>query len=99
MMSDNDQVVRAVMASALGSLGPQAAAAIPALEKALEEAQIADPPGGFRTGIHLDDVIQAALEKIRRQKKRLRGQLNILAAPERRKLVPSKPPVRAKVEW
>ena len=66
MMSDTDQMVRAWTAGALGNLGPQAAAAIPALEKALEEAQIADPPGGFRTGIHLDDVIQEALKKIRK---------------------------------
>src|ERR1041384_371837 len=69
LMSDPDQMVRLWTAGALGNLGPQAAAAIPALEKAFEEAQVADPPGGPRTGIHLDDVIQQALKKIRRPKK------------------------------
>ncbi|MEK6337052.1 MAG: hypothetical protein AABM67_19185 [Acidobacteriota bacterium] len=67
-MSDSDQVVRFWTAVSLENLGPQAAAAIPALEKALEEARAADPPDGFRTGIHLDDAIQQALEKIRRRK-------------------------------
>jgi len=69
LMSDPDQMVRLWTAGALGNLGPQAAAAIPALEKAFDEAQVADPPGGPRTGIHLDDVIQQAMEKIRRRKK------------------------------
>ena len=69
LMSDSNQMVRFWVALALGKLGPQAAAAIPALEKAFEEAQVADPPGGFRTGIHLDDVIHEMLEKIRRRKK------------------------------
>jgi HEAT repeat protein len=69
LMSDPDQMVRLWTAGALGNLGPQAAAAIPALEKAFEDAQVADPPGGLRTGIHLDDVIQQAMEKIRRRKK------------------------------
>lgn len=69
LMSDSDQLVRAWTAGSLGNLGPQAAEAIPALEKAFEEARATDPPGHFRSGIHLDDVIQQALEKIRRRKK------------------------------
>jgi hypothetical protein len=70
LMSDSDQLVRFWVAVSLGYLGPQAAAAIPALEKALEQARIEDPPDRTRTGIHLDDGIQQALEKIRRRKKR-----------------------------
>lgn len=69
LMSDADPLVRAWTAGALGNLGPQAAAAITALEKAFAEAQAADPPNGFRSGIHLDDVIEQALKKIRRSKK------------------------------
>jgi len=69
LMSDTDQIVRLWTAGALGNLGPQAATAIPALEKAFQEARAADPPNRFRSGIHLDDVIQQALEKIRRRKK------------------------------
>lgn len=65
LMSDTDQIVRLWAAAALGNLGLQAAAAIPALEKAFGEAQIADPPSRARSGIHLDDVILQALEKIR----------------------------------
>ena len=63
LMNDSDQVVRFWTAGALGQLGPQAAPAIPALEKALEEARAAEPPGQGRTGIHLDDAIQYALEE------------------------------------
>src|SRR5262245_33291005 len=69
LMSDADQVVRFWAAVSLGNLGPQAAAAIPALEKALEQARTEDPPDRFRTGIHLDDGIQQALDKIRRRQK------------------------------
>ena len=69
LMSDADVMVRAWTAGSLGNLGPQAKAAIPALEKAFEEAQAADPPNRPRTGIHLDDVIQQALDKIRARKK------------------------------
>ncbi|HKO96584.1 MAG TPA: hypothetical protein VJU86_06320 [Pyrinomonadaceae bacterium] len=69
LMSDADTMVRAWTAGSLGNLGPQAAAAMPALEKAFEEAQAADPPDRPRTGIHLDDVIQQALEKIDGRKK------------------------------
>jgi uncharacterized protein YfaS (alpha-2-macroglobulin family) len=69
LMTDNDPLVRAWTATSLGHLGSQAAAEIPALEKALEEARAADPPGGPRTGIHLDDVIEQALKKIRRPRK------------------------------
>ena len=69
LMSDTDQMVRAWTAASLGHLGPQASAAIPALEKAFEEARVADPPGRFRSGIHLDDVTEHALGKIRRRKK------------------------------
>jgi hypothetical protein len=67
LMSDSDQMVRFWTAVSLGNLGPQAAAAIPALEKAFEEARAAEPR--FRSGIHLGDVIQQTLEKIRRRKK------------------------------
>lgn len=69
VMSDSDQVVRFWTAGALGNLGPQAVAAIPALERAFAEAQAADPPGRARSGIHLDDVIQRAMDKITRHKK------------------------------
>jgi len=69
LMDDSDRTVRFWTAGALGQLGPQAASAIPALEKALEEARADDPPGRGRTGIHLDDVIQRSMEKIRRGRK------------------------------
>jgi hypothetical protein len=69
LMSETDQMVRLWTAGSLGNLGPQAAAAMPALEKAFAEARAAEPADGFRTGIHLDDVIRQALEKIRRRKK------------------------------
>ena len=69
LMSDTDQMVRLWTAGALGNLGPQAAAAIPSLEKAFNEAQAADQPNRFRSGIHLDDVIQQAMKKIRWRKK------------------------------
>ena len=69
LMSDEDQVIRFWIAGALGNLGPQAAAAIPALEQAFKEARAADPPDRGRTGIHLDDAIQLAMEKISGKKK------------------------------
>jgi hypothetical protein len=69
LMSDDNQIIRFWTAGALGNLGPQAAPAIPALEKALKEARAADRPDWGRTGIHLDDAIQLALDKIIRNKK------------------------------
>lgn len=69
MMSDSDETVRFWTVGALQNLGPQADLAIPALERALAEARAADPPGQGRSGIHLDDAIQHAMEKITQQRR------------------------------
>ena len=58
MMEDRDDSVRYWMAMALGYLGPQAADAIPALEKALEEIE------GRRGSKTSESAIRLALKRI-----------------------------------
>jgi HEAT repeat protein len=70
LMSDENVEVRLWTAAALGDLGPQAAPAIPALEKARKEDEaLLQKIGGGRSGIWVMDAVDVALEKIRGKKK------------------------------
>jgi HEAT repeats len=70
LMSDENGQVRSWVAVALGDLGPQAAPAIPALEKAREEDEaLLRKIGGGRSGIWVMDAVDVALKRIRGEKK------------------------------
>jgi hypothetical protein len=69
LMSDENKQVRLWVALALGDLGPQAAPAIPALEKAREEDEALLKEIGGRSGIWVMDAVDVALKKIRGERK------------------------------
>jgi hypothetical protein len=64
LLSDANLLVRFWAAAALGLIGPTAMRAVPALEKALEEAEIFENSGFLYFGPSQVDVIQIALERI-----------------------------------
>jgi hypothetical protein len=62
LLSDDDDGVRLWAAGALGLIGPRAKRAIPALERALKNAEL--PPGAAVTGVWSGSAIQIALNRI-----------------------------------
>lgn len=65
LLSDRDDSVRLWVALALGQLGPRANRAVPALERALQEAEAEDQANIKGPSLSSADGIRAALEKIR----------------------------------
>jgi hypothetical protein len=67
---DEDAVVHAWVAAALGDLGPQALAAIPALKRVLEKDKAYHAGiNGPTSGIWPEGAIEIALRKIQASKK------------------------------
>ncbi|WP_211441835.1 HEAT repeat domain-containing protein [Collimonas humicola] len=70
LLSDREDVIRLYAAVTLGNIGPNAVRAVPALERALKEAQnfSNSPKDAFGTGLYSSDAIVPALERIQNLK-------------------------------